>query len=112
MLSEEYPFATVFPEWGQNWRWRDERRESTRDRARSADAGPAERDIWDIASVAAFFNMTNRVATATAMAPNPGYHGQARRRASRKGGYRLSVRKRGRTTTWDDFAIRGKAEIT
>ncbi|TDL89217.1 peroxidase-related enzyme [Meridianimarinicoccus aquatilis] len=40
--------------------------------------GFSERDIWDIASVAAFFNMTNRVASATAMRPNPEYHGQAR----------------------------------
>lgn len=40
--------------------------------------GFTERDIWDIASVAAFFNMTNRVASATAMRPNPEYHGQAR----------------------------------
>lgn len=40
--------------------------------------GFSERDIWDIASVAAFFNMTNRVATATDMRPNDDYHGQAR----------------------------------
>ena len=32
----------------------------------------------DIASVAAFFNMTNRVASATDMRPNDDYHGQAR----------------------------------
>lgn len=48
------------------------------DRRKLRDAGFGERDIWDIASVAAFFNMTNRVATATAMVPNPEYHGQAR----------------------------------
>jgi uncharacterized peroxidase-related enzyme len=41
-------------------------------------AGFTDRDIWDIASVAAFFNMTNRVASATGMKPNPGYHAQAR----------------------------------
>ena len=40
--------------------------------------GFSERDIWDIASVAAFFNMTNRVASATDMRPNDDYHGQAR----------------------------------
>lgn len=40
--------------------------------------GFAERDIWDIASVAAFFNMTNRIASATGMQPNPDYHAQAR----------------------------------
>jgi uncharacterized peroxidase-related enzyme len=38
----------------------------------------SDRDIWDIASVAGFFNMTNRVASATAMQPNPDYHAQAR----------------------------------
>ncbi|MDE3028980.1 MAG: peroxidase-related enzyme [Paracoccaceae bacterium] len=40
--------------------------------------GFSERDIWDISSVAAFFNMTNRVASATDMRPNDDYHGQAR----------------------------------
>ncbi|HEX8827962.1 MAG TPA: peroxidase-related enzyme [Xanthobacteraceae bacterium] len=48
------------------------------DRARLRDAGFSERDIWDIAAVAGFFNMTNRVASATDMRPNPVYHGQAR----------------------------------
>jgi uncharacterized peroxidase-related enzyme len=41
-------------------------------------AGFSDRDIWDIASVAAFFNMSNRVASATDMRPNSVYHGQAR----------------------------------
>ena len=35
-------------------------------------------DIWDAAEVAAFFNMSNRLASATAMVPNPEYHGQGR----------------------------------
>lgn len=48
------------------------------DRARLRDAGFSERDIWDIAAVAGFFNMTNRIASATGMEPNPEYHGQAR----------------------------------
>lgn len=48
------------------------------DRAALREAGFADRDIWDIANVAGFFNMTNRVASATAMQPNPDYHGQAR----------------------------------
>ena len=48
------------------------------DRARLRDAGFSDRDIWDIAAVAAFFNMTNRVASATDMRPNRAYHGQAR----------------------------------
>lgn len=48
------------------------------DRATLRDHGFSERDIWDIASVAAFFNMTNRVASASDMRPNTDYHGQAR----------------------------------
>jgi len=40
--------------------------------------GLADRDIWDIAAVAGFFNMSNRVASATDMRPNSIYHGQAR----------------------------------
>jgi len=41
-------------------------------------AGFSDRDIWDIANVTSFFNMTNRVASATAMAPNEEYHAQFR----------------------------------
>src|SRR3984885_13163073 len=41
-------------------------------------AGFSERDIWDIAAVAGFFNMSNRVASATDMRPNSVYHRQAR----------------------------------
>jgi uncharacterized peroxidase-related enzyme len=48
------------------------------DRTALRDVGFGERDIWDIANVAAFFNMTNRVASATGMQPNPEYHAQAR----------------------------------
>ncbi|MEZ5777544.1 MAG: peroxidase-related enzyme [Paracoccaceae bacterium] len=48
------------------------------DRQALRDAGFSERDIWDIASVTGFFNMTNRVASATAMEPNPEYHGAHR----------------------------------
>lgn len=40
--------------------------------------GFSDRDIWDITSVAGFFNMTNRVASGTAMVPNEEYHSQAR----------------------------------
>lgn len=36
-------------------------------------AGFKDRDIWDITSVTAFFNMTNRLATATDMMPNEEY---------------------------------------
>jgi len=48
------------------------------DRQRLRDAGFKDRDIWDISAVAAFFNMTNRMASATDMRPNPEYHGLAR----------------------------------
>jgi uncharacterized peroxidase-related enzyme len=48
------------------------------DRGRLRRAGFNDRDIWDIASVAAFYNMTNRLASATDMRPNSIYHGQAR----------------------------------
>jgi uncharacterized peroxidase-related enzyme len=40
--------------------------------------GFSDRDIWDIAAVAAFFNMSNRLAAATSMMPNEEYHGMAR----------------------------------
>ncbi|WP_299620305.1 peroxidase-related enzyme [uncultured Tateyamaria sp.] len=48
------------------------------DRQALRDHGLSDRDIWDVINVAAFFNMSNRVASATAMQPNPEYHGQAR----------------------------------
>jgi uncharacterized peroxidase-related enzyme len=48
------------------------------DREKLRRAGFSDRDIWDIASVAAFYNMTNRLASATDMRPNRIYHGQAR----------------------------------
>jgi len=41
-------------------------------------AGFSDRDIWDIAAVAGFFNMSNRIASATDMRPNSAYHGQKR----------------------------------
>ncbi|MFL4978395.1 MAG: peroxidase-related enzyme [Xanthobacteraceae bacterium] len=41
-------------------------------------AGFTDRDIWDISAVAGFFNMSNRVASATDMRPNSVYHRQAR----------------------------------
>lgn len=48
------------------------------DRHALRDVGFTDQDIWDIANVAGFFNMTNRVASATAMQPNKDYHAQAR----------------------------------
>ncbi len=40
--------------------------------------GFTNRDIWDIAAVASFFNMSNRMASAIDMRPNEEYHAQAR----------------------------------
>lgn len=40
--------------------------------------GFSDEDIFDIAAVAAFFNMSNRHASAIAMQPNPEYHAMAR----------------------------------
>jgi uncharacterized peroxidase-related enzyme len=48
------------------------------DRQAVRDAGFSDRDIWDIAAVAGFFNMSNRVAAATDMRPNSAYHAQKR----------------------------------
>jgi uncharacterized peroxidase-related enzyme len=48
------------------------------DRERLRRAGFSDRDIWDISAVTGFFNMSNRVASATDMRPNTVYHGQAR----------------------------------
>jgi len=48
------------------------------DRQALRDVGFSDRDIWDIANVAGFFNMTNRVASAIAMKPNEEYHAQSR----------------------------------
>jgi uncharacterized peroxidase-related enzyme len=50
--------------------------EADRDRLRRA--GFSDRDIWDISCVTGFFNMSNRVASASDMRPNPEYHGQVR----------------------------------
>jgi uncharacterized peroxidase-related enzyme len=48
------------------------------DREALRQVGFAERDLWDIAAVASFFNMTNRLASAVDMRPNPEYLSQAR----------------------------------
>ena len=44
------------------------------DRQALRDVGFSEKDIWDIANVAGFYNMTNRVASAVDMQPNKEYH--------------------------------------
>ncbi len=48
------------------------------DRAALRDAGFSDRDIWDIAAVASFYNMSNRMASAVDMRPNAEYHAMAR----------------------------------
>jgi uncharacterized peroxidase-related enzyme len=48
------------------------------DRGALRERGFSDRDIWDIAAVAAFFNMTNRMASAVDMRPNVEYHAMAR----------------------------------
>jgi uncharacterized peroxidase-related enzyme len=48
------------------------------DREALRKAGFSDRDIWDIAAVASFFNMSNRMASAVDMRPNRAYHAQAR----------------------------------
>jgi uncharacterized peroxidase-related enzyme len=48
------------------------------DRSALRSAGFTDRDIWDIAAVASFYNMSNRMAAATEMRPNPEYHAMAR----------------------------------
>jgi uncharacterized peroxidase-related enzyme len=48
------------------------------DRDELRQLGFSDRDIWDIAAVASFFNMSNRMASAVDMRPNDEYHAQAR----------------------------------
>jgi uncharacterized peroxidase-related enzyme len=56
----------------------DKIEEADRDELRSA--GFTDRDIWDIAAVASFYNMSNRMAAAADIRPNSEYHYQARER--------------------------------
>ena len=51
---------------------------SENDRKRLRDVGYSDRDIWDISAIVGFFNMTNRLASATEMEPNNNYHNLAR----------------------------------
>ncbi|MDA0361456.1 MAG: peroxidase-related enzyme [Proteobacteria bacterium] len=48
------------------------------DRQKLREVGLLDRDIWDIAAVASFFNMTNRMASAVDMRPNEEYHQNSR----------------------------------
>jgi oligopeptide transport system ATP-binding protein len=42
------------------------------------DAGFSDRAIWDLSNLVGFYNMSNRVAIASDMQPNPEYHSQSR----------------------------------
>ncbi len=48
------------------------------DRQILRDHGLSDADIWDLAATASFYAMSNRMASATGMQPNPEYHAQAR----------------------------------
>ena len=48
------------------------------DRQKLRDAGFTDADIWDIAAVAGFFNMSNRISSATDKRPNSEYHSMYR----------------------------------
>jgi uncharacterized peroxidase-related enzyme len=61
----------------------DKIRESDREALRRA--GFSDRDIWDIAAVASFYNMTNRMAAASDMRPNREYHYLAREQSAEAG---------------------------
>jgi uncharacterized peroxidase-related enzyme len=50
------------------------------DRQRLRAQGFSDRDIWDVAAVAAFYNMSNRLAAAVDLRPNRAYHYTARER--------------------------------
>jgi uncharacterized peroxidase-related enzyme len=48
------------------------------DRQNLRDVGFNDADIWDITNIIAFFNMSNRVASAINMKPNDDYHSKNR----------------------------------
>ena len=61
-------------------------------------AGFSDRDIWDIAAVAAFYNMSNRLAAAVDMRPNREYHYMVREPADGEAGQAAQAgRRRGKT---------------
>ena len=51
---------------------------SEADRGTLRDAGFGEEEIWDIAAIAAFFSMSNRLANATELRPNREFHAMGR----------------------------------
>ena len=56
----------------------DSKNMSEADRQGLRTVGLSEGDIWDVAAVASFFNMTNKMASAVDMQPNEAYHAQFR----------------------------------
>ena len=52
------------------------------DRELLRSSGFTEKEIWEIASIASFFNMSNRMASAVDMQPNEEYHFQNREKTS------------------------------
>jgi uncharacterized peroxidase-related enzyme len=54
------------------------------DRESLRKSGFSEKQIWDIANVASFYNMTNRVASAVDMKPNREYHYKCREKKTSK----------------------------
>lgn len=51
---------------------------SEADRQTLRDAGFGEEEIWDVAAIAAFFSMSNRLANATELRPNREFHAMGR----------------------------------
>jgi uncharacterized peroxidase-related enzyme len=71
--------------------------------------GFADREIWDIAAVAAFYNMTNRMAAAADMRPNREYHYMVRQRTSTAKAPREPASKAGATIQTAARQRKGKA---
>ncbi len=53
------------------------------DRQQLRDVGLTDPEIWDVANITGFYNMTNRVASAVEMQPNSDYHNLFRSAASK-----------------------------
>ena len=70
------------------------------DRQKLRAAGFSDREIWDIAAVAAFYNMSNRLAAAVDLRPNRAYHYSARQQVpapAEREGARVPVSELGAT---------------
>src|SRR6516165_3877541 len=75
-----YASAPQTLRWASSWPRTTARQPCPHDKIEEMDrqalrrAGFKDRDIWDIAAVAAFYNMSNRLAAAADMKPNREYH--------------------------------------